>query len=88
MVDPPAKPVKTHWCQNMTKSLIEPGAEVCQPQSATEGHRRPQKEHYNSWSLWLHYSRLAKLGVEAIQNLLTLYCPSGSNFFWVFFCKL
>ena len=28
---PPARPAKTHWGQDMTKSLIEPNAAVCQP---------------------------------------------------------
>ena len=35
MIDPlppsPAKPTKTHWGQDMTKSLIEPSAKVGQP---------------------------------------------------------
>ena len=32
MLDPPtAKPAKTNWGQDMTKFIVEPHAEVCQP---------------------------------------------------------
>ena len=94
MVDlpPPAKPAKTHRGQDMTKSFIEPCAEVCQPVPKCVSLWQscvmrlflnsglmyiallpgpgvfwpPQRANYNSWFLWLHCSRLAKLGVEAI----------------------